>query len=51
MYKVNLQTHTQLGWEGRDWTSLRQDRDKWQAVVKTVMNLQVPYNMECFSTS
>jgi hypothetical protein len=28
--------------EGMDWTDLAQDRDKWPAVVKTVMNIRVP---------
>jgi hypothetical protein len=32
----------ETGWEGVDWTHLAQDRDKWQAVVNTVMNLRVP---------
>ena len=30
--------------EGVEWINLTQDRDKWQAVVKTVMNLHVPLN-------
>jgi hypothetical protein len=25
-----------------DWIHLAQDRDRWQALVNTVMNLQVP---------
>jgi len=29
-------------WEGADWVHLAQDRDQWQALVNTVMNLQVP---------
>jgi hypothetical protein len=27
--------------EGMDWVHLAQDRDKWQAVVNTVMNLWI----------
>jgi hypothetical protein len=30
------------GWEGVDWIYLAQDRDKWQAVVKTVMDFLGP---------
>jgi hypothetical protein len=30
------------GWEGVDWIRLAQDRDQWQAVLNTVMNLWVP---------
>jgi hypothetical protein len=29
------------GWEGVDWLHLAQDKDQWQAVVNTVMNLRV----------
>jgi hypothetical protein len=31
-----------IGWEGVDWIHLAQDRDKWRAVVNTVMNLRIP---------
>jgi hypothetical protein len=27
---------------GVDWMELAQDRDRWQAIVSTVMNLRVP---------
>jgi hypothetical protein len=30
-----------IGWRSVDWMQLAQDRDMWQAVVNTVMNLRV----------
>jgi hypothetical protein len=36
--KMDLQA---LGW-GMDWTELAQDRDRWRALVKVVMNPRVP---------
>ena len=33
----------EVGWgRGIDWLDLVQDRDRWRAVVNTVMNLRVP---------
>jgi hypothetical protein len=32
----------EVGWGGMDWINLAQDRDRWRALVNTVMNLQVP---------
>jgi hypothetical protein len=29
----------EIGWGGVDWIGLGQDRDKWRALVKAVMNL------------
>ena len=38
--KVGLQ---EVRWEGgMDWIELAEDRDRWRALVTTVMNLQVP---------
>jgi hypothetical protein len=28
----------EIGWDGRDWIELAQDRDQWRALVNTVMN-------------
>jgi hypothetical protein len=36
--KMDLQ---ELGW-GMDWIHLAQDRDRWRAVVNTVMNVRFP---------
>jgi hypothetical protein len=33
---------TEIGWDGRDWIDLVQDRDQRRAVVNAVMNLRVP---------
>jgi hypothetical protein len=37
--KIDLR---EVGWDGRDWIDLAQDRDRWRAYVKAVMNLRVP---------
>jgi hypothetical protein len=33
---------TEIGWDGRDWIELVQDRDQYRALVNTVMNIRVP---------
>jgi hypothetical protein len=32
----------EIGWGGMDWIGLAEDRDRWRAVVNTIMNLRVP---------
>ena len=32
----------EIVWDGMDWNNLAQERDKWQAVVSTITNVQVP---------
>jgi hypothetical protein len=32
----------EIGWNGVDWIDLAQDRDRWRALVNTVMNLRFP---------
>jgi hypothetical protein len=32
----------EIGWDGRDWIDLAQDRDQWRALVNAVMNFRVP---------
>jgi hypothetical protein len=33
---------TERGWDGLYWIDLAQDRDRWRALVNTVMKLGVP---------
>jgi hypothetical protein len=37
--KIDLR---EVGWDGRDWIDMAQDRDRWRAYVNVVMNLRVP---------
>jgi hypothetical protein len=40
----------EIGWQYVDWMYMVQDRNKWQAFMNTVMNLQVPYKAGNFLT-
>jgi hypothetical protein len=40
-----------IGWGGMDWIDLDEDRNKWRALVNTVMNLRVPENVGKFLSS
>jgi hypothetical protein len=31
----------EIGWGSVDWIQLAQDRDRWRALVNTVMNLRI----------
>jgi hypothetical protein len=45
--KVDLQ---EVGCGNMDWTDLAQDRDRWRALVKTVLNIRFPQNAGSFLT-
>jgi hypothetical protein len=32
----------EIGWDGVDWIDMAQDKDRWRALVKTVLKLRVP---------
>jgi hypothetical protein len=32
----------EVGWGDADWIRLAQDRDRWRALVNSVLNLRVP---------
>jgi hypothetical protein len=34
--------HREIGWDGMDWIDLAEDRDKWRALMNTIVNLRVP---------
>jgi hypothetical protein len=39
----NIRTDlVEVGWDDVDWIGLAQDRDRWTALMNSVLNLQVP---------
>jgi hypothetical protein len=43
MWRVNTKMNLRkLEWGGMDWINLAQDREHWQAIMNTAMNLRVP---------
>ena len=42
MRKPHKEELREVGGGGGDWMELAQDRDRWRALVRTVMNLLVP---------
>jgi hypothetical protein len=41
----------EIGCGRKEWIDLAQDRDRWRALVNTVMNLRVPQNVGKFLSS
>jgi hypothetical protein len=41
-WEDNIKMDLQEVGRGMDWIDLAQDRDRWRALVSTVMNLRVP---------
>jgi len=42
-WKDNIKMHLQeVGWRGKDWVDLTQDRDRRRALMNVVLNLRVP---------
>jgi hypothetical protein len=42
MWVDNMMDLGEVGWGDVDWIGLAQDRNRWRALVNSVLNLQVP---------
>jgi hypothetical protein len=40
----------EVGWGDVDWIGLAKDRNRWRALVNSVLNLRVPWNAEKLSS-
>jgi hypothetical protein len=40
LYNIRMDL-VEVGWGGMDWIGLAQDKDRWRALVNSVLNLQV----------
>jgi len=40
----------EIGWKAVDWMHLAQDKDRWRALVNTVMNIRFPKKAGNFLT-
>jgi hypothetical protein len=43
LYNIGMEL-VEVGWGDVDWIGLAQDRDRWRALVNSVLNLRVPQN-------
>jgi hypothetical protein len=40
---VNVRMHlAEVGWDDVDWIGVANDRDRWRALVNSVLNLRIP---------
>jgi hypothetical protein len=49
--RIKLEWIFRKWWRGMDWIDPNQDRGRWRAIVKVVMNLRFSWNARNFLTS